>query len=107
MSTTNDTQAPYGKPTERAPMLSDDRLWYRNNQGDFEQLEGHEVRKFYENLITSGELIVKNRERIRLAIGDRGIKCKSKTFVSEVDGWVAITDEEWDRLLSEGAQIVP
>ena len=49
----------FGKVVKREPLLSDDRLWYRNNQDDFEQLEGHVVRDFYEAKITSGELVVR------------------------------------------------
>lgn len=50
---TNDPQAKYGKPTERAPMLSDEEL----NRPD-EAYTAEDVRAWYEAKITSGELRV-------------------------------------------------
>lgn len=53
---TNDPQAPYGKPTERAPLLSDDE--FTDVIGHAGSQSGILVRDWYEAKINSGELRV-------------------------------------------------
>lgn len=91
---------PSEQPTKREPLLK------RYNVRGIEDPYGIWVR--YDDIqakITSGELIQAN-PRPKLAKATHGIKCASHPTVSIVDSWTAVTDEEWDRLLKEGAQIV-
>jgi hypothetical protein len=64
------------------------------------------VRDFYEDLIAKGKLIVAGVDRIVVTTGDNGIRCRSVLMGGPIQAWVAIPEDEYERLISEGAIVL-
>ena len=96
---------PTEEPTGRNPLLTTHGATLKYGDPGLATPIVEAVIHFYESKITSGELIPA-KPRPKLAKALHGIKRASHPTVSIVDSWTPVTDEEWDRLLKEGAQIV-
>lgn len=115
------------KPTERAPMLSDERLgridWKHVTGEKAMRSVAQEIRDFYETLITSGELLTKESLDARIASGEL-IPRKQLAWGRQVcndpeRGYVElaqtshgykrsppISKERYDQMVAFGAQVV-